>query len=289
VDCSTEKIALVLEGGGFRGMYTSGVLDALLKYNIDFPYVIGVSAGAAYGISYVSKQFERNKIVNLKYTADPRYMSWGNLWRKGNLFDWDFVYGKIPNRLVPFDYETLFSSPTKFMVGVTQVSSGEARYLSSKEMNNEQLLAAITASSSLPFVSKMACMNSDLFMDGGLADSIPVEKAMVDGNTRAVVILTRNAGYRKKPAKFTWLIKTVYKKYPKLVETILSRADRYNTTLDLLEELEKKGKVFIIRPKGQMEVSRIENNPVKLDRLYQMGFDEMEDSISEMKVWMIQK
>ena len=267
-------------------MYTAGVTDVFLKHNVDFRYVIGVSAGAAYGISYVSKQYKRNKELNLKYTGDSRYMSWVNFLRKGNLFDWDFVYGEIPNRLVPFDYKTFFDSPTTFMIGVTHVETGKAEYLLSNEMDKGQLLAAVTASSSLPFVSKMAKLNNDLYMDGGLTDSIPIKKALSDGNERAVVVLTRNAGYRKKPAKLKWLIKYKYKNYPKLVDAILSRYRRYNASLQLLEQLEKEGKVFIIRPKACMDVSRIENNPVKLDKLYQLGFEETNEILPALNAWL---
>lgn len=281
-----SKTALVLEGGGFRGMYTSGVLDALLASRIEFPYVIGVSAGAAYGISYVSKQFGRNKEVNLKYTADPRYMSWGNLLKKGNLFDWDFVYGEVPNRLVPFDYTTFFNTSTEFMVGVTNVLSGKAEYLSTKSMNRQQLLAAITASSSLPFVSKIARLNGQSYMDGGLADSIPIERALNDGNERAVVVLTRDNDYRKHPPKGQWLMRMAYRNYPNLVEAILSRAERYNHTLDELDRLEKEGRVFIIRPQVSMPVSRFENNPQKLDVLYQVGYEYMLQQFDALQQWL---
>lgn len=283
---NTSKTALVLEGGGFRGMFTSGVLDAFLKNNLHFPYVIGVSAGAAYGISYVSQQFERNKVVNLKYTSDPRYMSWRNFFRKGNLFDWDFVYGEIPNKLVPFDFEKLFSSSTDFVIGVTNVYTGCAEYFSTNSMGKSELLAAITASSSLPFVSKMAHFNNGKYMDGGLADSIPVIKALESGNERAVVVLTRNQGYYKEAPKFQWLIKTAYGKYPKLVNAVLSRAERYNETMRQLEDLEKEGRVFIIRPQKLLTVSRIENDSQKLDVLYQQGFDETFEQFNLLKTWL---
>ncbi|MCT4646478.1 MAG: patatin family protein [Carboxylicivirga sp.] len=281
-----NKTALVLEGGGFRGMYTSGVLDAFLKKDVHFPYVIGVSAGAAYGISYASRQYGRNKDINLKYTSDPRYMSWGNLFRKGNLFDWDFVYGEIPEKLDPFDFEAFYQSAPNFNVGVTNAFSGEAEFFSANNMERQQLLLAITASSSLPFVSQMAHFNNGIYMDGGLADSIPVLKAFDDGQERAVVVLTRNENYRKKAPKFQWLIKLAYRKYPKLAEAILTRAERYNQTLDLLEQMEKDGRVFIIRPQKPMRVSRIENDAQKLDVLYQQGYDEMMDQINDLGVWL---
>lgn len=280
--------ALVLEGGGFRGMYTSGVLDAFLEKQLYFPYVIGVSAGAAYGISYVSRQFGRNKEVNLKYTADPRYMSLGNLIRKGNLFDWDFVYGEVPDSLVPFDYDAFFRATTEFVIGVTNVETGQAEYFSTKGMSRQQLLATITASSSLPFVSKIARLNGVNYLDGGLADSIPVQQALLSGYERAVVVLTRNHHYRKKPASFQGLIKTCYKRYPHLVEALLTRADSYNNTLAQLEIMEKEGRVFVIRPQQEMSVSRIENNPQKLDALYQIGYEETLHQFSWLHKWLEQ-
>ena len=175
-------------------------------------------------------------------------MSWGNWIRKGNLFDWDFVYGEIPNKLVPFDYEALFNATCNFVIGVTNAETGEAEFLSSKQMDKQQLLAAITASSSLPFVSKMAKLNGGTFMDGGLSDSIPIGQALASGYDIAVVVLTRNEGYQKEATKLQWLIKLIYKRYPKLVESIISRADHYNKTLEELEQLEERLALFFHLP-----------------------------------------
>ncbi|MBI9064795.1 MAG: patatin family protein [Marinilabiliaceae bacterium] len=283
---ANNQVALVLEGGGFRGMYTSGVVDAFLKQGIQFPYCTGVSAGAAYGISYVSEQFGRNKEVNLKYTADPRYMSVRNLIRKGNLFDWDFVYGEIPYKLVPFDYDTFFKSETEFKIGITHVKTGETHFPSKRQLTQAELMQVITASSSLPFVSKMARYKNEWFMDGGITASIPFEQAFKDGYKKAVVVLTRNVGYYKQAIKHPWIIKTRYRKYPQLVKVILSRAERYNKDIETLERLEKEGAVFIIRPQGTMNVSRIENNPQKLDHLYMMGLKETEDLLPQLNQWL---
>ncbi len=283
---TTNQAALVLEGGGFRGMYTSGVVDAFLKHHIEFPYCVGVSAGAAYGISYASKQFGRNKEVNLKYTADPRYMSFRNLIRKGNLFDWDFVYGEVPDKLVPFDYNTFFESESEFKIGMTHVLTGETHFASKKQLTKPDLMQAITASSSLPFVSHMATYQNELFMDGGLTASIPFQQAFSDGYAKAVVVLTRNKGYRKQAIKHGWIIKALYRKYPQLVDAILTRAARYNAAIDELERLEKEGAVFIIRPQGLMNVSRIENKPEKLDQLYNMGLKEAETLVPQLRRWL---
>ncbi len=281
-----NETGLVLEGGGFRGIFSAGVMDYFLKRKLHFSYAIGVSAGAAYGISYASQQFGRNRVINEKYTADPRYMSWGNWIKTGNLFNPDFIYDEITNRLVPFDYEAAFNSFCDFNIVITNVVTGKAEYYSSKQLNQNQLLKAIQASGSLPMVSKMVEFNNGLYLDGGVADSIPIHQAFKSGCRRAVVILTRNREYRKEPAKFQWLIKSKYAKYPKLVDQILSRAEHYNTTLDELEHLEKEGKVYIIRPKAQMMVSRIENNPQKLDLLYQQGFNEMNEEFDELMSWL---
>ncbi|MCU4157005.1 patatin family protein [Carboxylicivirga sp. A043] len=286
MEYKVNETGLVLEGGGFRGIFSAGVMDYFLKRKLHFSYAIGVSAGAAYGISYASQQFGRNRVINEKYTADPRYMSWGNWIKTGNLFNPDFIYDEITNRLVPFDYEAAFNSFCDFNIVITNVVTGKAEYYSSKQLNQNQLLKAIQASGSLPMVSKMVEFNNGLYLDGGVADSIPIHQAFKSGCRRAVVILTRNREYRKEPAKFQWLIKSKYAKYPKLVDQILSRAEHYNTTLDELEHLEKEGKVYIIRPKAQMMVSRIENNPQKLDLLYQQGFNEMNEEFDELMSWL---
>lgn len=281
-----NKTALVLEGGGFRAMFTSGVLDAFLKYQIYYPYCIGVSAGAAYGISYISRQFERNRQVNLNYTADPRYMSWGNLLRKGNLFDWDFVYDEVPNRLIHLDYKTALNSNGRFMIGMTDVVSGEARYVQASELTKIELMQAVTASSSLPIVSRMADFRGQKYMDGGISDSIPVQKAIDDGNERLVVVLTRNSDYRKQAPKFKSLFKCYYRKYPKLADAIITRYKRYNSTLDLLDKLECEGKAFVIRPAFPMNVSRVENNPHKLDQLYLQGLQQTETMMERLCEWL---
>ncbi len=283
---SIPNTALVLEGGGFRAMFTSGVLDSFLKNKLFLPYCIGVSAGAAYGISYVTRQYERNRKVNLEYTSDPRYMSWGNLFRKGNLFDWDFVYGEIPKRLIPLDYAQMAKSDTQFYVGMTDVQSGKSEYVHANHLNGDDLMSVVTASSSLPFVTKMARFNNKLYMDGGISDSIPIRMALDNGFDKAIVVLTRNEDYRKKASRLTALVKLKYWRYPKLVEAILTRFKRYNESLELISSLEKQGKVFVIRPQETIQVSRIENNPEKLDELYLQGVRETDALITRLKEWM---
>nr|WP_321452431.1 patatin family protein [uncultured Carboxylicivirga sp.] len=278
-----KNTALVLEGGGFRGMFTSGLLDAFLKNDIFFSYCIGVSAGAAYGISYMSHQYERNRQVNLQYTADPRYMSWRNLIKKGNLFDWDFVYDEIPNQHILLDYDAILKSDDVFKIGITDVITGNAEFVQANKVNKKELIQACIASSSLPFVSQLAEFKEHLYMDGGISDSIPVRQALNDGNDRVVVVLTRNKEYRKKEVKIKSFVKWYYRKYPQLAEAILSRYKHYNATLDLIDQLEEDGRAYVIRPNEHMEVSRIENNPEKLDQLYLQGLNQGNDLIGDLQ------
>nr|WP_321410944.1 patatin family protein [uncultured Carboxylicivirga sp.] len=281
-----KNTALVLEGGGFRGMFTSGVLDAFLKNEIYFSYCIGVSAGAAYGISYMSGQYERNRQVNLQYTADPRYMSWGNLLKKGNLFDWDFVYDEIPNKHILLDYDAILHSDDTFKIGITDVITGKAEFVQANQVNKKELIDLCIASSSLPFVSQLAEFKHQIYMDGGISDSIPVEQALKDGYEKVVVVLTRSKEYRKHEVKFKLPVKWYYRKYPKLAEAILTRYERYNATLDIIDKLEEEGRAYVIRPADLMNVSRIENDPQKLDQLYLEGLQQGDDLIVDLKRWM---
>jgi predicted patatin/cPLA2 family phospholipase len=213
-------------------------------------------------------------------------MSWWNWLKTGYLFNPDFIYDEIPNHLVPFDFEVAFNSFCDFNIVVTNVNSGSAEYFSTKNLNKQELLNTIQASGSLPMVSKMVELNDGLYLDGGIADSIPIHQAFKSGCKRAVVVLTRNREYRKESAKFQWLIKSKYAKFPKLVDKILTRAEYYNKTLDELEQLEKERRVYIIRPQAEMTVSRIENNPGKLDKLYQQGFNEMHEGFDDFISWL---
>ncbi len=260
-----EETGLVLEGGGFRGIFTAAVLDVFLREKIFFNYVIGVSAGAAYGVSYVSRQYRRNLEVN-RYVGDKRYCGWRNYVRKGSYFNWDFVYGEIPQRIIPFSFETFMNSGVRMRVVVTNCLTGKAEYPYLNNTSTDRFRELLTATSSLPFVSRMIEIDGSYYMDGGIADAIPVQQAFRDNMERAVVILTRPEGYRKKESGATAFLRLVYRKYPHMVKSFLERADRYNRTMDSLEQWEREGKVFIIRPQSPLKVARMENDPGKLRR-----------------------
>jgi predicted patatin/cPLA2 family phospholipase len=280
-----EKTALVLEGGGFRGVFTAGVLEVFLKNQLYFDYAVGVSAGASYGVSYVSQQPNRNLLVN-KYISDKRYAGIGNLLRKGSYFSWDFIFNVIPSSMVTLDYEALKNSPTKFWVGTTNCLTGQSEFFLLNATNREEFVDVLAASCSLPFIARIVNFNSKLYMDGGLADSIPFEHALKSGNDKAIVVLTRPKGYVKAPLTSTWVIKWYYRKYPKLVERILSRPDVYNQTIKKLEELEKEGKVFVIRPKSEISVGRLENKPQKTELVYNEGIKVAESCLPALRKWL---
>jgi predicted patatin/cPLA2 family phospholipase len=282
-----ERVGLVLEGGGFRGIYTAGVLDVLLERNILFDYVIGVSAGAAYGVSYVSGQYKRNLAVN-RYVSDKRYCSWQNYIRTGNYFNWDFVFKEIPLNLIPFDYGRFSGSGIRMRIVVTNCVTGKAEYYDMAGTSPDLFRDLLTATSSLPFISRMRCINGQYYMDGGISDAIPVNQAFRDGNRRIVAVLTRQRGYRKTKSGSYILMKLIYRKYPEMVKAFRERAERYNRTLEALEEMEHAGKAFIIRPGMELPVARMENNPDKLRKVYESALDEMQEIIPALQQWLKQ-
>ncbi|KOA21503.1 hypothetical protein CLHOM_01740 [Clostridium homopropionicum DSM 5847] len=282
-----KDIGLVLEGGGMRGVYTAGVLDFFMEKDLYFPYVIGVSAGACNAASYISKQTGRSKKINIKYIKNPRYLSLRNLILEKSIFGIKFVYDELPNKLEPFDYKTFENSQQKFVIGTTDCITGEALYFEKNDCR-DNILQIIRASSSLPLLAPMVKIEDKILLDGGLADSIPVKKAMEDGYLKNIIILTRNKEYRKEPTKFSGIIKIKYKKYPKLIDTILNRYKVYNKTLDYIISLEENEQAFVIRPASDLKVDRLEKNPEKLAALYQLGYEDAKNNYNKMINW-IQK
>ncbi len=275
-----SSTGLVLEGGGMRGLYTAGILDFFLEKNLQLPYVIGVSAGACHAASYISRQSGRNKKVNIGYIRDPRYISYRNLIRTKSLFGMDFVFNEIPNRLEPFDYETFYQSNQSYFIGTTDCVTGQPVYFDAKKSPPDLILKALMASSSLPFVSPTVEIEGKVLLDGGIVDPIPVRKSIEAGNTKHVIILTRNKEYRKQPFRSKWLANRFYSNYPEFTKAMLKRHEVYNVTLELIEELERSGKAFVLRPSEPLQVSRLERNPEKLLHLYKLGFKDAENCFS---------
>lgn len=276
-----KNIGLVLEGGGMRGVYTSGVLHFLMDKELWFPYVIGVSMGACNAANYISRQKERNRIVNIKYVNDSRYFSYVRLLRKGELFGMNFIFDTIPNQLEPFDFKTFRENKSLCITAVTDCSTGEALYYEKSELGNSYF-KALQASCSLPFISKPVIFNDTVLMDGGIADSIPVRKSISDGNKKNVIILTQPASYRKKPESIIRFAKKRYSAYPGLIKALESRHINYNGTIDFIEELNNQGDAFIIRPDAPLISGRIETNKSKLYKLYDQGYKDASDKYSAL-------
>ena len=262
--------ALVLEGGGMRGQYASGVLDWLLQAGFRFPYVIGVSAGISNAASYVAGQFGRNRQVFTTFAGDPRYFSWRNWWREGNPFGMDFIYRELPEH-IPFDFAAFAAAPGRFRIGATDCATGRAVFF---DKPDAPLGEALRASASLPLVGSMARVNGKLYLDGGIAAPIPFRQAAADGYPRSVVVLSRNRGFRKAPpgAAVRAAIRWKYRRFPALAAAVARQPETYNRALDELEAEEAAGRVLVIRPTQPLAVGRYSQDRAELERLYQNGY-----------------
>lgn len=265
-----RKTALVLEGGGMRGVFTSGVLDAFMKHDLTFPYIVAVSAGACNGMSYVSHQPRRARISNIDYLARYKYIGLRHLVTQGCIFDRELLYDKFPNQYLPFDFDTFFSSPMTFEMVTTNCLTGQPMYLSERH-DRQRALDIVRASSSLPYVSKIVDVDGIPMLDGGIVDSIPLQHAINMGHPTNVLVLTRNRGYRD-TGKDMKIPRFIYRKYPRLRVVLSRRLAAYNAQLEYVERMEDEGRVICIRPERPMEVDRIEKDIAKLERLYEEGF-----------------
>lgn len=280
-----KEAALVLEGGGTRGVFTAGVLDYLMEKEVKFPYVIGVSAGACNAIDYVSKQIGRTKDCTIIQDRKNRYIGTKDALKKGYLFDMDRLFDEYPNRLFPFDFDTYFASDIQCEVVVTNCLTGEAMYLSEKQ-DKERLLTICRSSSSIPLISPVVDVDGIPCVDGGVADSVPLIHSMKLGHQKNVVVLTRNKGYRKKaPGKSRLLYTAALKKYPNLLNALLNRYRNYNRVMELVEKWEEEGHIFVIRPEVE-PVSRTEQNVEKLTEFYDHGYQLMKQRMEEMQAYL---
>lgn len=266
-----RNTGLVLEGGGMRSVFTSGVLDAFMKNEVYFQYVVAVSAGACNGLSYMSHQPRRARISNIDMLAKYDYIGLRHLFKQGCIFDPELLYERFPNEIVPYDYDAYFDSDAVFEMVTTNCLTGKAEYLSEHSGNRQRLVDIAHASSSLPYVSKIVYVDGIPMLDGGIVDSIPIQRAIQMGFNKNLVIATRNRGYRnnghdRKIPRF------VYSNYPRLRVVLSHRIAAYNAQLDMLEQMEDSGAVTCIRPINVMEVGRMEKDVKKLERLYEEGF-----------------
>ena len=268
------KTGIVLEGGAVRTIYSTGVCDALLTRDLLPDYVIGVSAGIAYGVSYVSKQSRRNLDIMVHYINDKRYMGARNLLRRDNraYFGLEFVYSTIPNELVPFDYETFAAFPGEVEAVVTNLDTGKAEYFPvERGIDRAKLLQATCA---LPFLFPVFPIEGKPCMDGGAADAIPFARAFEKGCDRLLVVLTREREYVRQPEKLQPLIDLAYRKYPRFCDTMRRRADTYNEARQRLFQLEREGRVLLFTPTSTAGFHRTERDVEKIKALWQDGYDQ---------------
>lgn len=272
--------SLILEGGTLRPIFSAGVMDALLDNNITFPYCIGVSAGITNGVSYISKQKGRNLEVVTKYRNDNRYLSYINFLRCKSIFGLDFVFDEIPNNLIPFDMDTYRKYPGKVLVGVTNAHTGKTEYLNGKDLDNKATM--LRATCAIPLLFPVIKINGKEYYDGGLCDPIPIKKAIADGNTKHLIVLTQPKGYKKELSKKNILVaKLLNKKYPNLKTPLLNRHNHYNETVKFCEQLESEGKVLILRPEYNLD--SFEKDINKLKSSYEHGYNLTINHLSEIK------
>jgi predicted patatin/cPLA2 family phospholipase len=274
------KAGLVVEGGGMRGVYSSGVLDFFIEKDLFFENNYGVSAGACHLCSYLAKQYKRAFRVNVDYLNDKRYCSVHSLLKTGNLFGAEMLYDIIPNELDLFDYDTYNKNESNFYVVITDINTGKPEYVKIGDLKKD--IIYVRASSSLPLLAQNVKINDKEYLDGGISDSIPIKKSIADGNKKNVVILTRDSTYRKGKNSLMPIIKLKYKKYPNFVKSMADRYIVYNEILDFIKELEDNGDVFVIRPKKPVNIGRTEKNREKLEALYNDGYNDAKDCYEEL-------
>ena len=265
---------LVLEGGGMRGVFTSGVLDAFMKYELYFPYVVAVSAGACNGLSYMSRQPRRARYSNIDMLRKYGYISLKHLIERGSIFDPNILYERFPAEIIPFDYKTYADNPAIYEMVTTNCLTGQAEYLSEKQ-DGRRLTAIAKASSSLPYVAQITKVDGVPMLDGGIVDSMPVLRASSHGHPFTIVVMTRNKGYRSSEPDVK-IPPIIYKEFPRLRVALSHRVEVYNEQLEMVERMERWGEILVIRPQRKMEVGRTCSDVEKLERLYEEGFREGE-------------
>ena len=267
------QASMVLEGGATRGVFTSGVLDFLMEENVELSNVISVSAGACNGVDYVSKQIGRTRDCTIHKEKEYNYyFGFRKFVKEKSILDMDMIFDKYPNELFPFDFDTYFASDMECEIVTTNCRTGKAEYMTERN-DRTRLMKLCRASSSMPLISPMVEVDGDFYLDGGLADSVPIKRAIQIGKEKIVVILTRNPGYRKRPTTkaVAKLYRRAYRSYPNLVRTAIRRNAKYNRQAELVEKMEKEGKIFVLRPLIPT-VSRLEKDYDMLMNFYDHGY-----------------
>lgn len=279
------KKGLILEGGAMRGMFTAGVIDVMMENDIEFDGAIGVSAGAAFGCNYKSRQIGRAIRYNMRFCNDPRYCGIRTLLKTGDLYSKDFCYKEVPLKHDIFDFETFRNNPMEFYVVCTDVETGKPVYKKCDNFDNNNF-EWIRASASMPIVSNIVEIDGTKLLDGGVADSIPIRYFESIGYDKNVVILTQPRGYKKKKSRLSPVINIILRKYPKLVEALKNRHIDYNNSTDYIFEKEKNGDLMVICPKEKIPVGKVEHDPNKLKIAYEMGRETAIEMIGDIKEYL---
>ena len=266
------KYGLVLEGGGMRGLFTAGILDAWMEAGIPFDGLVGVSAGACFGCNYKSRQPGRVIRYNKRFAKDSRYCSWTSLLRTGDIFNADFCYREIPSTLDPFDAKTFEAHPMEFHIAATDCATGKAVYRR-LDKADETAFKWIQASASMPVVSRPVRIDGGDYLDGGLSDGIPLGYFESLGFARNVVITTRPHGYRKFPSDKMWIIKPWLRKYPAIYQALTTRHRWYNETLAYIDKRVAAGAAFLVCPPETLPIGRVCHDPATMQRVYDIGHD----------------
>ena len=274
------KVGLVLEGGAMRGMYTAGVLDVLMENNVRVDGIVGVSAGALFGVNYPSRQIGRVIRYNKRFSPDKNYIGLWPLLKEGNIVSTQFAYNEVPRKLDVFDDEAFRASGIPFYAVVTNLQTGEGEYLLLESVFEQ--MDILRASGSMPFVSRPVLWQGKRYLDGAIADSIPYRWMAEQGYEKRIVVLTRQEGYRKKPMN-QGLCKIMYRKWHKFVQKLLTRHSAYNAALDELQQWRSEGKAFVLRPSEEINIGRVEKDPEKLQAVYDLGRKDARAQLAQLQ------
>ena len=281
-----SKVGLVLEGGSLRGLYSAGVMDIMMDNNIDVDCIVGTSAGALFGPNYFSNQKGRAIRYNKRFCKDRRNICFLSLLFTGNIVNKKFAYYKITEKLDKFDNETFMKSKKELYATATNMKTGESEYFQIKDVIKD--MEKLRATSAIPIMTRPVKINNEYYLDGGISDSIPIKKCMELNCDKIIVILTQPDTYKKKilSNKKIKAINIVFKKYPKLIKRMMNRHNEYNDCVEYIRNLEKDKKVFVIRPSKNLDIDLIERNPEKLEKVYQIGINDMKKQIDDLKKYL---
>lgn len=280
------EIGIVIEGGAMRSIYAAGILDYFLDQKIEIPNVLAVSAGAYAGMNYVSGQKGRVLDAVIKPLEEYKYLGIGTFFKKGTFFDMEYLFNEVPKKKAPFDFEAFLNSAKHFLISTTDCITGKCIY-HDQFQNRDEFWKICKTANSLPFIAKITPINGVPMLDGGVADAIPVKKALEEGWDKLIVILTRKEDYRKKYRPlYQFFVRRVYRKYPELVRVLEERADTYNQSLELVKRLEEEGKALVFRP-TRIAVKNQESNVETLFRSYEHGYAQAEQRHEEIESFLI--